>query len=57
MGKATPQIAVYTMRIRRDRLEALHEIAEAEYRSVHDLLKLIIDEAIERRQPKDDATS
>lgn len=41
-----PDTAVYTLRIDRDKLERFHVVAEAEYRTVAQKIRQLIDECI-----------
>ena len=50
MGKATPLEAVYSLKIGREQLERLREIAEAEHRTVAQKIRALVDLEIERAE-------
>lgn len=48
MGNATPELAVMTVRVERDRLDALRRIAAANRRTLSQELRWLIDQALDQ---------
>lgn len=55
MGSATPNLAVYTLRVDRQKLDRLSEIAAGEHRTLVQKLRLMIENEIAQYDAKDAA--